>query len=97
MAFLKSPKALIFAGALGAIILALIFWTGPRNVKDLRRVSPDIFEEAYQTGSYTAIDLRTPAEFAEGRIFADAKLGSGLIKLAPNPDRCEFDHSKKIV
>ena len=35
-------------------------------------VSPDRFEELAETGEYTVIDIRTPEETVEGKVYADA-------------------------
>ena len=35
-------------------------------------ISPALFEELYNTGKTTVIDIRTPQEIAEGKIFDDA-------------------------
>ena len=42
------------------------------TVSAVGSVSPEQFEELAKTGEYTVIDIRTPEEIAEGKVFADA-------------------------
>ena len=54
--------------------LLVLLTAGLAQAQTLERVDPDAFQAAYETGQYQVIDVRTPEEFAEGRIFEDAEL-----------------------